>query len=184
MQSEVERTLRNLVVVSMLKQHDKLITNTDTYAIYPPTVLRGVCRKWYGETRELNVQRVTETVHTAIETVHRMVRRNAEAVVAGASSSSPEEEWQLQQERLQCNRLVDALSEARRGLTNMIDTYADDTSFQVRLRVLSDRVNDFLVTVEERASPPVRTREDRGLGDPPPLTCGAADGGGWNPVFR
>ena len=54
-ESEAERTLRNLMVLSEVKQNDKLITLGDTFAIYPPTVLRGAWRKWQGEARDANI---------------------------------------------------------------------------------------------------------------------------------
>ena len=58
MESEAERTLSNLHVLSALSQNDKLNTNEDVFDIYAPTSLRGMWRTWYGERRGQNVQLV------------------------------------------------------------------------------------------------------------------------------
>lgn len=149
MESEVERTLRNLTVISMIKQNDKLITSGDTFAIHPPTVMRSVYRRWYGESRDLNLQHLCATIHTASTTVHKMLRREEE-FFKGKEGVVPEERWAASQDTMQCTRLITALQKSKRGLTNLVDTYDYDTSYQVRLQMLCDHIDDFSLSVRER----------------------------------
>ena len=67
MQSDVERTLRNLVVIGALSHNDKLMTNDDVFDIYIPTTMRALLRTWYRENRGHNVARIRSTVSSAIE---------------------------------------------------------------------------------------------------------------------
>ena len=66
MESDAERTLRNLSVLAMLKQNDKLMTMADTFVITPPVYTRELWRRWYGETRAANLERVAEVIRAAI----------------------------------------------------------------------------------------------------------------------
>ena len=149
----MEKTLRNLTVVSMTKQHDKLITTCDTFAIQSPTPFRSVYRRWYGEGRDLNLQRLQECVHVACAYVSRLT-------CAGAQIVPIDEDEETRMARLQESmrrvRLIEALKGAKGGIRNMIDTYADDTSFQVRLRLLVQRVDDFLISLRPMMDPPSR----------------------------
>ena len=51
MNSDAERTLGNLNVLSAMSQNDKLMTNEDHFNIYTPTTFRAIVRTWYGERR-------------------------------------------------------------------------------------------------------------------------------------
>lgn len=145
MESEVERTLRNLTVVGMLKQHDKLTTCNETFAIHPPTMMRSTYRAWYGEGREGNIQRLHETVHVACSNISNMTPVPSEKLVACATPI--DDDVARIQESMRRMRLLDALKSARRGLMNLVDTYSDDTSFQVRLRLLVQKIEDFVTSV-------------------------------------
>ena len=144
MEGEVEKTLRNLTVVSMIKQHDKLITAGDTFSIHPPTMFRSLYRRWYGEARDQNMQRLHEMVHTACTHVGQMNDTCTTVECTDASSRV-----QVVQGQLRRVRLIQALRGAQRGLTNMIDTYTDDTSFQVRLRLLVQKIEDFVTSISD-----------------------------------
>ena len=66
MQSETERVLRNLTILSSISHNDKLNTNDDTFSIYVPTVVRGLVRFWYAEKRATNHLKIQEAVRAAI----------------------------------------------------------------------------------------------------------------------
>jgi hypothetical protein len=138
MDSEVERTLQNLTVISMLKQHDKLSTTGETFALHGPTTWRSVYRRWYGEGRDANYQRLHECLHVAFAYI-------SGATHAGDSDDREREDGQeCTQRGLRRRRVLIALQGARRGLCNLMDTYTDDLSFKVRLQLLAERVDDFL----------------------------------------
>ena len=67
MQADAERTLSNLHVLAALNHNDKLITNDESFDIYPPSTWRALYRTWMGERRNQNVQRVRHTVRAAID---------------------------------------------------------------------------------------------------------------------
>ena len=66
MNSDAERVLSNLHVLSAVSQNDKLMTNDDQFDIYIPTSARGLVRMWYGEKRGTNMARVRNTVRSAM----------------------------------------------------------------------------------------------------------------------
>lgn len=133
---EADRTLRNLTVIARVKQHDKLVTIGDTFAISPPTYWRGIVRKWQGEHREANLQRTQETFHAACAYITAHI---------GAAESSSESSHDPS--KLKCTRLVDALSKCVVGLENMHVTYSDDTTSCVRIQILIQNVRDFITTL-------------------------------------
>jgi len=45
-------------------------------------------------------------------------------------------------------RMVTALDGSRKGLNNLKDTYYDDTTFQVRLQLMTQEVDDFLGAIQ------------------------------------
>ena len=137
---EADRTLRNLTVIARVKQHDKLVTIGDTFAIYPPTYMRGIVRKWQGEHRDANLQRVQETFHAACAYIEAHGRRDASP--SSAACESPHATT-----KLKCTRLVDALRQCVAGLENMHVTYSDDTTSCVRIQILIQNVRDFLTTL-------------------------------------
>lgn len=153
MEGEVEKTLRNLTVVSMAKQHDKLITTCDTFAIQSPTPLRSLYRRWYGEGRDLNIQRLQECVHVACAHVSKL---SCATHILSNDGIDEENRMALFQESMRRVRLINALKGAQCGIRNMIDTYADDTSFQVRLRLLMQKVDDFLTSLRPLSEAPSR----------------------------
>lgn len=133
MQSEAERTLRNLSIVGLLKQNDKLMTLADSFAISTPTSYRGAYRKWLGEERVANLTRVSEAVRAGCAYV-TAVREERSALPA------------LQRQRLELSaqRMAEALARARVGLRHLGDTYADDSTCRVRIELLVQEVDDFL----------------------------------------
>ena len=132
MNAEAERALRNLTIVALLKQHDKLLTLADTFVVHPPSYARGVYRMWCGESRDNNIMRLTETVDAAFRFISSMRTTMQEDLGFGELATA---------------RMKDALEQAVGGLCNLVDTYADDSTMQVRLRLLVQHINDTLAVV-------------------------------------
>ena len=132
MNAEAERALRNLTIVALLKQHDKLLTLADTFVVHPPSYVRGVYRLWCGESRDNNIMRLTETVDAAfrfIWSVHTPMQGD------------------VRHRELAASRMQQALGEAATGLSNLIDTYTEDSTMQVRLRLLVQHIEDTLAVI-------------------------------------
>jgi len=141
-ESEADRTLRNLSVVAQVKQNDKLTTLGDTFEIYPPTVLRGACRKWSGETRDGNLQRIQELINSACAYITHTTEKmgNLDSVTKN----------HLQRK---CARVMIALDKCRVGLTNLSHTYIDDTTCCVKIKLLVQTIEDFLEVVNHNHVP-------------------------------
>jgi hypothetical protein len=135
--AEIERVLRNLTVVGMLKGNDKLFTLRDSFVIDPPTSWRALTRRWHGEDRDLNLQRITETVHAA----SAFVMRHRDAL-------RPPRAMEDRQCHLLLVRLLDALAHVRGGLEQLRITYYDDATYLVRATLLTQHVEDFLMSLD------------------------------------
>lgn len=131
---EFERTLRNLAVLAELKQNDKLITLSDSFAIHPPTPLRGAWRMWQGEARDANFQKIHDYIHTACNYVS--TNKHTFEVV------HPD----LQQEQIKrrCLRMIETLKRSKNGISNLCHTYTDDTTSKVKLEIMMQQIDDFL----------------------------------------
>ena len=143
MDADAERTLRNMSVLAMLKQNDKLMTLADTFVIAPPTVTRELWRRWYGEARGYNLERVYEVLKSAM------------AFLMSQKEQITELPFGVQRERQTraYDRMVSALNASRMGLKNLKDTYYDDTTFQVRLQLMMQEVDDFLASIGSGSAP-------------------------------
>tara|TARA_B110000046_G_scaffold129253_1_gene135691 strand:+ start:742 stop:1221 length:480 start_codon:yes stop_codon:yes gene_type:complete len=138
---DVENTLRNLGVVAQMKQHDKLLTEGEHFAIYVPTAMRSLYRFFYSETREQNMRRVAECVRQAKYAVTRTLSDHSQ-------SESECRTMSLQllrcEESAVCFRVITALSECLDGLDNMTLTYRDDAALVVRIQQIKGDITDFL----------------------------------------
>ena len=154
-EAEAERTLRNLTVLGELKQNDKLMTIGDTFSIYPPTSMRGLFRKWAGEHRESNLQRIHETIHSAcayVSAVRTDISSSPTTPAEGMSRHLAREHMQRR-----CVRIIEALRKSRIGLEHMMHTYSDDTTSRVRASLLVQVIDDFLAidsSVDSIRNPP------------------------------
>ena len=132
MNAEAERALRNLTIVALLKQHDKILTLADTFVVHPPSYARGVYRMWCGESRDNNILRLKETVDAAFRFISGA--RDPRHGDVGCELAAP--------------RMKPALGYAMTGLTNLVDTYAEDSTMQVRLRLLVQDIHDKLTYMD------------------------------------
>ena len=140
MESEAERTLSNLHVLSALSQNDKLNTNEDVFDIYAPTSLRGVWRTWYGEKRGQNVTRVRQTVRAGIAFSHKSL----EEVHTLSQSSN---RLRMETVALQHLRMVEGLRRAKDGIANLLQTYREDAALSSQITLVMTEVEDFLKVI-------------------------------------
>ena len=133
-EAESERTLRNLTVLGEIKQNDKLTTYSDTFEIYPPTVLRGLYRKWQGEARILNFQRIQETINSAC------------TYITSTRETLQNTQYDVSKEHLKrkCERIIMAMKTSKSGLENLSHTYFDDTTSKVRINLVIQQIDDFI----------------------------------------
>lgn len=152
---DVEKTLRNLGVLAQMKQHDKLLTEGEYFAIYVPTTFRSAYRFLYSETREQNMVRVSECIRQAKYAVTRTLSEHSQ-------SDSETHTMSLQllrrEESAVCYRVISALGECLSGLDNMALTYRDDTALVVRIQQIKGDVTDFLENTQivAQASPVIQ----------------------------
>lgn len=146
--SDVERTLNNLHVLAALSHNDKLNTNDDAFDIYSPTALRGAMRFWHGESRLHNVQRVRHTVRAAVGFASKSLEdANSLLEAAGGDAASASMHFRISTMALEHVRMVEALSGARRGLTNLLQTYRDDAALASQISLLTTEIDDFVSVI-------------------------------------
>ena len=142
MQSDAERTLSNLNVLSALSQNDKLMTNDAGFDIYTPTSIRGIARLWYGEGRVQNIQRIRSTVHSGVAFCERCLTE------ISCMNHAPREgggmNLRMCNVSLQYLRMLDALTRSRTGLTNLLQTYRDDAANVSQITMIVHEIDDFL----------------------------------------
>lgn len=143
MQSETERALRNLSILGSISQNDKLNTNEETFSIYVPTVLRGVIRSWYAEKRSSNYQKIQDTVRTAINFI-QTTSQNISTDINETYSRATKEK--------QCIRFFNSMEKSKFGISNLQQTYRDDTTMNTQLQLIMDEIDDFVSIVHDQPS--------------------------------
>ena len=141
MESDAEKTLRNLHVLGALSHNDKLITNSTTglFDIYSPTALRGAFRMWYGETRMHNVQCVRTTVRAGMQLAVQYLDE-ANALLSDRGRLRLRVHTLAQQH----SRMCDAVARARDGMAHLTQTYREDAAFVAQVRLVEEEIGDFL----------------------------------------
>lgn len=150
MQANLDVTLRNLGVLSALRQNDKLLTEGEFFTIYTPTTWRALYRTLHRESREQNMLRVTSCLRNARTFVASVVSEYGPTEDAAADLISVRLHRQTQIQL--CTRVLNALSESLQGLDNLCETYSDDAAMLVKIRQLKDEVVDFLETSRQVAA--------------------------------
>jgi hypothetical protein len=159
MESEAERTLNNLHVLAALSHNDKLMSNEENFDIYTPTTFRGLFRTWYGEKRGQNVQRIRNTVRSAISFASRSLDETNVLLQQDFSPHgvvpSPESMMQLRVDTmaLQHVRMVDALCSSRVGLLNLLQTYRDDAALASQITLIAQEITDFMSVIGPYSRP-------------------------------
>ena len=155
MESDAERTMCNLVLLSSVTQNDKLYTSENMFTISPPTTLRSLWRAWYGERRANNVQHVRQTVRAGIAFAHRTLEE-----ALAPNEMAPRASLRHATLVLQHERMLEALRNARTGIENLDQTYFDDPALLTQLQLVRAEIDDFLAVIAphtcniERPSPP------------------------------
>ena len=160
MDAAAELTMNNLTVVGALSHNDKLLTNQDAFDIYAPTSLRAAMRMWYGENRTQNLRRVRQTVTAGIaHATASLDEANALLGSEEARATPPAGSHAMRSGTvaLQHLRMVAALSRARGGLCNLIQTYRDDPTLSSQAALLVEEVDAFR-RLTERHSDSLRQR--------------------------
>lgn len=149
MNADAERTLNNLNVLAAISHNDKLMTNDDTFDIYSPTTFRAIYRTWYGERRTQNIERVRQTVRAGITHASSLLEESTQLM-----DSQQELGLKLKVHTIAMHsvRLVDALENATKGLTNLTQTYRDDAALASQIRLITVEIKDFLVVVKPHIS--------------------------------
>jgi hypothetical protein len=145
MQTETERILRNLAILGSISQNDKVNTNADTFAIYVPTVMRGLARMWYGEARHCNILRIQETVRNATGIVR-------EYMAEIGTMQGETQDFTRAMRQKQCSRIVRAMGDAMKGLVNLQQTYRDDITMHSQISLLVSEIEDFLSIIKPPSS--------------------------------
>ena len=141
MDSEEERCYANIRVVAQLTQNDKICTKSDSlFSIHVPTTWRAVSRMYYGERRSQNIQHVRQAVYTGITFAHKSL----EEVQVLAQTPN----------RLRTNivalkhlRMVEGLSAAKDGISNLLHTYRDDAATNSQISLILTEIEDFLKVI-------------------------------------
>lgn len=137
MQSETERTFRNLKVISSLKQNDKLITESSFFEIHPPTMTRSMYRIWKSENREENLNKILACVREAKNFIEKTISTSEQ------SESFQGKLFLITQERLS-KRMLMAVEEVIPGLTNFSVTYKDDAGILAKIDLIIEEIRDFV----------------------------------------
>lgn len=144
--SDLDKIQRNLGVIAVLKQNDKLLTEGEYFTVHVPTAFRSVWRMWHRESREQNLIRVAECIRMAKTFVTNTISEhgvNANDNILRSSDTMQMKFLRHNQIQL-CSRILTALSEATHGLDNLTQTYTDDASLLVKIRQLKTEVIDFI----------------------------------------
>ena len=73
MQTEMEKTFRNLKVISVLKQNDKLLTECEIFEIDTPKFYRTAYRTYYRENRETNLMKIQSCIRESTAYIERTI---------------------------------------------------------------------------------------------------------------
>lgn len=146
MEYETERLLKNLGVLSVLSDNDKLLTKDDLFQVYQPTTTRAIFRFYYGECRKTNIQHVQSCIRDAKTFITQSL--NSLSDVQDSSNDSILKRINHSTQQQLCRRMLTALKDSMKGLSCLSITYKDDPSCLTSLNLLLAEINDFIQTTE------------------------------------
>lgn len=141
MQAEMERTFRNLKVISALKQNDKLTTECSIFELHPPTMTRSFVRFYMNESREHNLDKIQNVIRDATAFVEKYSSTNE-------SSETFHGRLYLLTQAGICKRIMVALEESVQGLHNLAFTYRDDAGAKAKIEMIIDEIRDFRINTQ------------------------------------
>lgn len=125
----IETVMHNLKIVGMVGEQDKLIT-APRFGLRPPTTLRAIMRRWYGENRDADLQNLRNLMSSAI----CIAQLNSVEAHRGTALHS-----------VSNDRLIQAVCTALSGMQTLTRTYHDDQETCAKIELLiqecKDRVN-------------------------------------------
>lgn len=121
--------MQNLRIVSMIREQDKLVTNP-RFGLRAPTAWRSVVRRWLGENRETDLLNLRNLFGAAL----CLAQLNEAAAYRGDTT--------LPLGSISTDRLIEAVTDAVRGLATLLRTYHDDQETCARLELLVQEVKD------------------------------------------
>lgn len=153
MDAELERSLINLWIVSQVSHNDKLSTEDEKFTIHRPGLMTSIVRRWYGERRMVNMQRVSQCMRHAMAYLKEV--NELEAAIPPTEGMHGESRTEVQrylQKRKGAQRMHQALSGSISGLRNMQQTYRDDIQACAQLTLLVNEIEDFIESYPSPAS--------------------------------
>ena len=148
MNQEHERTLRNLGVIAALTQNDKINTKEDIFVIYVPTVLRGVTRFAYGESRDQNITRILSCIRDSKAYISSSI---SELSIIEDGDLTVLKRMTKETQHQHCSRMLTALEKSQCGLRALQITYKEDASCITQLNILLHEIEDFIATTRQVA---------------------------------
>lgn len=132
---DVEVTLHNLKIVSMVNEWDKLSTGV-RYTIRSPSTMRSPLRMWFGETRAQDAEHLRLLFAASVNIFHL--------------STSPGMREVAGIEQHVRGRIEEAIQQAAFGVKKlMTTTYREDSETCARLELLLQETNDRIRAIQE-----------------------------------
>lgn len=125
--------MHDLKIVGMLGEQDKLVTNP-RFGLRTPTALRAVWRRWYGESRDTDLQNLRSLIGSAI----CMAQLHEAQRIAIASVRTDRHNDR------QNDRLIEAICTALTGMQILTRTYHDDQETCAKIELLVQEVKDHI----------------------------------------
>ena len=122
----MQELLENLTIVSTIEVNQKLCTASATFTVHRDSVWGSLTRRWYGEDRLRNLNRLQDLYMMAMLRCEIFELQNTNAATS--------------------ERILRFVRASLPGLENLATTYADDSTVQSKLRVLIDDVTGFLAS--------------------------------------
>lgn len=149
MQADQERTLSNLHILGALSHNDKLMTNEDYFDIYSPTSFRGLYRSIYGERRASNISRICQTVRSGINFAQNTLEEATTLMESPLPANCTSQERGKKDLRVQTARMrhlmmCNALSKAKAGLENLMQTYVGDSASVSQVQLVVHEIDLFI----------------------------------------
>ena len=129
-----DHLLCSLKIIGRLRAHERLSTTGSSVRVESQDVLQSLRRWWNGETRERNLQTITEIVDSAFSQLE--LRRDTTTT----RKSNTERVFNI--------RLKEELKNTQQGLQNLQTTYEADSVAHARISVLVDRIKTQLQEYE------------------------------------
>lgn len=155
-----EKILRDLGVLALVKQNDKLLTEGEFFALYTPTATRGLFRLMYRENRELNMLRAASLIRESTTTVTNILAE--QSIDPTSISMSMQTRIQKHTQMKTCARIMKMLRASISGFENLKATYCDDVAIVCRIDTIIAEIKDFLMSTEF-ISTPSTSPENRAL---------------------